>query len=280
MSRSISCALAGAFILGAAVTANAQTATIEMSDATGQVGDIVDVSITVSATDGISGISLGVEHPPELSLVGTPVLGPALVTPGGIDPAFDLISLSSDMSGNPGFTAAVVVDFLVMTLLPTGTVHQVIDAQYMIGATAVPGTTYPLTFVNDQMVTGGQPVATVVTIVGDEATAANGNLTITNGSVTIPPPIEFIRGDTSQDGALGLTDVILILQLLAPTGMPPMTCFDSYDADGDGQMVMIMDAMFLLQFLYNAGSPPAAPYPACAPAAAYPLGCDMHGACP
>jgi hypothetical protein len=91
--------------------------------------------------------------------------------------------------------------------------------------------------------------------------------------------IPFQRGDANGDGSLNVVDPIRILGhlLAAPTGNP---CSDAMDVDDLGT-VEISDAILLLDFLFQRGSPPpAAPHGECgADNTADDLPCDGLTAC-
>ena len=94
-----------------------------------------------------------------------------------------------------------------------------------------------------------------------------------------PVGTPFRRGDANGDGSLNVVDPIRILGhlLAAPTGNP---CSDAMDVDDLGT-VEISDAILLLDFLFQRGSPPpAAPYGECgADNTADDLPCDGLTAC-
>ena len=73
----------------------------------------------------------------------------------------------------------------------------------------------------------------------------------------LEPPL-FIRGDANLDGSVDIVDPIVILFHLF--GNLPVKCVEATDSNSDGK-VSITDAIFLLEFLFRAGSSPAAPNP-------------------
>ena len=88
----------------------------------------------------------------------------------------------------------------------------------------------------------------------------------------------FRRGDCNQDGTLDVTDVIQILAVLfgnLVTDCPPVLDFDD-----DGQ-VDISDVISELNFIFQGGPAPAAPYPDCGiPVGVLDSGCDSFSSCP
>ena len=74
----------------------------------------------------------------------------------------------------------------------------------------------------------------------------------------------FRRGDCNRDGAISdLGDALFVL-FFSFFGDPVPGCLASCDADADGHVIGVVDAVYMLNFTYAGGSPPAAPFPACA----------------
>jgi len=79
--------------------------------------------------------------------------------------------------------------------------------------------------------------------------------------VDIEPPdpsVVFIRGDTTSDGQLDLSDGVITLQYLFLGGEIP--CASAADHDDSGSLDL-GDAISLLSFLFIAGPQPAPPFP-------------------
>ena len=70
-----------------------------------------------------------------------------------------------------------------------------------------------------------------------------------------------IRGDTNCDRNVDLSDAISLLGSLFD-GKGEICCAPMGDANGD-RVLDLSDSIHLLTFLYHAGAPPAAPFPAC-----------------
>ena len=74
----------------------------------------------------------------------------------------------------------------------------------------------------------------------------------------------FLRGDCNHDGLLDVSDSISLLLHLFGGGLfggganPP--CIDGCDANDDGEL-NLTDALVGLDFLFDDGSAPSAPYP-------------------
>ena len=90
----------------------------------------------------------------------------------------------------------------------------------------------------------------------------------------------FRRGDTDDNGTVGLTDAVGILNFLFTGGAEP-TCLESADADDNGA-VQLTDAVRILTFLFAGGAalPPPGPEPCGAdPEGAPQLGCESYTNC-
>ncbi|MBN1420688.1 MAG: matrixin family metalloprotease [Planctomycetes bacterium] len=90
----------------------------------------------------------------------------------------------------------------------------------------------------------------------------------------------FVRGDINADGVFDLGDAIGILSVLFVG--TPTTCLDACDADDDGILVL-SDPIFLLTYLFGAGSAPSPPFPSCGldpEGAADGLDCAAFPGCP
>ncbi len=74
----------------------------------------------------------------------------------------------------------------------------------------------------------------------------------------------FIRGDVDCNGRMNLGDCVAIIDTLF-RGKRSFCCEGAADVDAD-RSVNISDLVYSLSFLFSGGPPPAAPFPACAPA--------------
>ncbi len=82
-----------------------------------------------------------------------------------------------------------------------------------------------------------------------------------------PPPEDlFLRGDCSGDGIFNaLLDALFLLNYQFNAGPTP-PCFDAADASGDNVLNALLDALFILNYQFNQGPAPPAPGPAvCGP---------------
>ena len=69
----------------------------------------------------------------------------------------------------------------------------------------------------------------------------------------------FVRGDSTRDGVLDVSDPIVILNFLFLGGASP-DCVDAIDVDDNGY-VNISDSIWTLNFLFLGGPSPAPPFP-------------------
>jgi hypothetical protein len=89
----------------------------------------------------------------------------------------------------------------------------------------------------------------------------------------------FRRGDVDADAAVAITDAIVLLRWLFQGGTPP-PCAAAADANGDARHDLA-DSIFLLAWLFQGGPEPPEPRPAgpCAPEPAPGLGCVKFPGC-
>jgi hypothetical protein len=103
--------------------------------------------------------------------------------------------------------------------------------------------------------------------------SVNGELVAAGGIRALrldPTAPKFLRGDTSGDGLLNLTDVILLGQGLPPGPRRPASCAAAHDYDGD-KVVDMTDMLKLVRYLFLGREgpketplhPPAPPFPEC-----------------
>lgn len=96
----------------------------------------------------------------------------------------------------------------------------------------------------------------IATLVGIFALST---LAIRGASPTQPGKQAFNRGDANVDGNIDMTDAITILSWYS-LGMPPaLPCNDAADVNSDN-CVDPSDAAFLLNFLFQGGQQPRAPF--------------------
>ncbi len=109
----------------------------------------------------------------------------------------------------------------------------------------------------------------------------SGNLLIISGAFISPPTVirnvAFARGDANGDGSVTpLADAIYLLDYLFNNGPAPL-CLETIDLDGDGQLGGIAEPIYLLNYQFSGGPAPASPFPGCDLDAdlGTSLGCDV-----
>ena len=88
-----------------------------------------------------------------------------------------------------------------------------------------------------------------------------------------PSERAFVRGDGNLDGSIDLSDALKVLIFLFGGGASG--CTDAMDADDSGE-VSITDSILLLDYVFKAGSPPAAQFPTKGPDATDTDGLDCE----
>ena len=83
-------------------------------------------------------------------------------------------------------------------------------------------------------------------------------LSIQDGLIQLVNP-DFLRGDSSGDGELGMTDPLLTLHYLFLSEAPP-GCLDAADANDDG-VLNVTDPIASLEHLFRGGAGLPAPFP-------------------
>ncbi len=73
-----------------------------------------------------------------------------------------------------------------------------------------------------------------------------------------PEDTLFTRGDVNRDYSLNITDVIVILRYLFATEI--LRCLDPADVDDSG-MIDLSDVIYLADYIFDDGYPPAIPFP-------------------
>lgn len=71
----------------------------------------------------------------------------------------------------------------------------------------------------------------------------------------------FLRGDCNSDGVIDASDVILLLNYIFVIGTPAPSCRDACDLNDSGGPIDLIDASYLMSYLFNQGGPPAPPFP-------------------
>ena len=97
----------------------------------------------------------------------------------------------------------------------------------------------------------------------------NETLAVKNGTITmlpVPPDLPFTRGDCNDDSILNIADAIFILNArFQPfeTPSPLPSCAVACDVNSDGNSFEATDAIFILNYQFLDGPPPADPFGEC-----------------
>ncbi|MCA8960078.1 MAG: dockerin type I repeat-containing protein [Planctomycetes bacterium] len=223
----------------------AQGIGFELSDATGTVGDVVDVSMLLDNDSAdIQGFAFGVCHDIED------------VDLADVEDGVDLAALAPDFNDlvlEPGgWAVSMVVSFPGLTVIgPAMDWHAYTASYEILGASGSPTT--EVAFCES---IGAPPIALVIAVGSAPVLPDNvTNATITIGSGTGAP---FRRGDVNDDGAVDISDVIFLLASLFTADSAPLECDDAGDVNDDG-MIDIGDAVTTLGALFGAGAAIPAP---------------------
>lgn len=151
---------------------------------------------------------------------------------------------------------ACLYDFQLVTTLQLDQETSLCSLHFFAAQGALPGST-SITLDNGTPV-GGAAADPVQEITYIDAT---GNAQPSQPAVPVGLVLDlvswptFIRGDANQDQALALTDAIRILEV-GFLGQAA-DCAAALDSDGDGSVSYLIDTLYLLRYLFQAGPEPA-----------------------
>ena len=162
---------------------------------------------------------------------------------------------------NEGAVSAIVLSFqLPITLETAGSAGALALTTIPLGVPteeeAVAGTLE----VRDGLQGAGQPVNTVVTI--NSATENFCFPPALDVSFIVPPVSDYVSGEVNADGRLDLADPIYLINAMLRGG-PPVACPIAADANGDGSLGDVSDAIFIVMYLWLGGEPPVGSFPDC-----------------
>ncbi len=99
-------------------------------------------------------------------------------------------------------------------------------------------------------------------VTGPPELALEGKVIVSLDRVEVRLPLmdhAFVRGDSNRDGVIDVSDAVQAIQaIFLDAGSEP--CGDAVDANDDGRLD-IADPFFLLNFVFQAGPRPPAPFP-------------------
>ncbi|HIO65151.1 MAG TPA: HYR domain-containing protein [Planctomycetes bacterium] len=192
---------------------------------------------------------------------------------------------STDVHGNSATTEMLLVvndeEFPQIVNLP-GT----IIATPLPSTCTAPVTWAPLEFIDNcsggtitSSVPSGSEFPVGVTEVLVTATDASGNSSSGSFTVTVEECFsDFIRGDANDDGAIDISDAIVIIGYIFLG--TPSDCHDALDCNDSGN-IDISDAIFHFNTLFQGGPPPPPPFDVCGlDPTEDPLVCELYQHCP
>jgi len=137
-------------------------------------------------------------------------------------------------------------------VLPGDPMWKIARIQFDLNPSVPPGS-YPIFELEDggSAFAGSPSITNIVVHAGASRSPELINEEVTVLSNTNP----FIRGDTNGDSSVNIVDPIYLLRYLFVAGSPPPYCEDAADANDDGTN-NIVDAIVTLSALFVAGSPP------------------------
>ena len=244
--------------------------TFEIADATARPGDPFDLSFTIHSDGGVQGFAFSADFDEEV-LTGTRGESssgkwpkPGLVTRSPISSS----TIETTSPGSHGidegfFLGAAIFCFDRHVALPANTDVEVATFQFEVAEDAPEMTTQVRFF--DGARGSGEPMHNSVVTAGETVLPEFLQSFVTvDCNVQVLPIVDiatfFLRGDSSGNGTVNITDAVVSLDYLFRTGSPP-ACFDAADADDDGELD-ITDPIFTLGFLFlGTVGPMPAPYP-------------------
>jgi len=148
-----------------------------------------------------------------------------------------------------GVVQGVVISFLLdpAYCLPVGEGYELLVIDYLI--TGPPDSLVAIEYCEDSQVPTFPPVSTVIVSDDGQSHAPIQVLGI------IPIQGDFLRGDADDDGTVGFSDIVSLLEFLFAGGTLP-ECLDAADGNDDSA-VDIGDAVYGIGELFGGGGPPA-----------------------
>jgi hypothetical protein len=273
--RSIAC---GVLAAAAPLAAQAQVYSIHFNapQVAAGAGEVARIGLSLENTpDRVTGFQFGVRHDASKLTFQSLDIGPALNTAlGGASPDARFFFVNTAPAGGTGFTAAMILSAdQAGVSLPPG-VNHIFDAAYVIAPAATGDAAIQIA--GDL----GSPPVPVILDVNGRAQAPAGPARTTSATISVTGgPVPFRRGDSNLNRTFDVLDAILILDFLFMGGQFPAGqaardgCVQIFNVDGtvsqgtagveDTADIDVTDAVYLLDFIFNLGAPPAAPFPGC-----------------
>lgn len=214
-------------------------------------GTAVEVSVVVDAPSVTNGGSFSLCSDPALLTVNQVAVGGALAgMNSGAGPDVFNVFLFPD-----GYACGFVYSLLGFVILPAGNGQELGRAEYFVSNNASTGTVLPLQFCS----LGSPPLDNIMVNGGYTfiPTTNDGSISVTSAV----PLVDFIRGDTNADGAVTVTDGIVLFGELFGT-LPTGPCPQSGDVNNDSARDL-SDVITLFTSLLTGGPPFQPPFPDC-----------------
>lgn len=240
----------------------------------GAAGQVVSVGIGLdNQPDKVTGFSFGVKHDGAKLALQAVEIGSGLQQALGDaqSPDSDFYVVNMGPASGTGFTVGMILSRDKPTALEPGLDHPLFVVKYKLPDAAEGDTKVEIT---GEL---GEPkVAVVLDKNGvSQLPAGAAALTSTTVSVSTGAAAPFIRGDVNQNGKLQVTDALVIFdylfggKTLAAGAASRDNCLVVFNVDGQSSApeietdINLTDALFLLQYVFQGGPAPPAPFPAC-----------------
>jgi len=216
---------------------------LSLTDAAGEVGDIVDMRVELDIdSDGseVAGWKFGVCHEEDDLAVDE-------VTEGSVFDTYEYFFFST-VTDDDGVTVGCLLDFGPDDSLPPGDSYELLVIAYEIDAVPT-----EVSFCD----TLGDPATPVEVIAGTEPIEPrqfSGTVSDSSGLTFL-----FLRGDGDGNGTVStLTDALFLLRWAFADGDDPL-CMDAADYDDSGEVGALVDALYLLRWAFATGDEPPDP---------------------
>jgi hypothetical protein len=247
---------------------------LALGTASAQIGGQALLPVTIDSPVAFGGFAFGITtRTGELAI---DAIEPGTATTAAAQGAPEFFGVDRSPFGDAGATVGCLLRLVPpFALIPAGSGLEIAVVHGTVLASAVPGISIPVEF-SDFL--GDPAIPTRITVDGVSyiPVASAGEVEVLDD---IPMGEDILRGDVTGDGVLLLGDPITLTMHLF-FGAESPGCRSACDVDDDGDLTLD-DVLGLLTYLYGAGPPPAAPFPACAPDPTLDsLGCAVAPACP
>jgi hypothetical protein len=243
-----------------------------IADAAVLPGEAISLPLTIEADGGVQGFVFSVDFDEEL-LTATAVRR-AWQIPGGYNYRFFVAAINNN-NATPGsggldegyLGGAAIFAFDQYVAMPANEPVEAVRLEFQVHQDA-PDTTTQVRFMDGARIEPHEPFINAVATGGTQIVPnLSGSFLTVDCNLAILPIVDitvFVRGDSSGDGTVNLTDAQRTLNYLFLHGPRPH-CFDAADANDDGT-INITDPIFALGHLFLGTArtlPP--PYPGVGP---------------